>query len=297
MVRRAFDLARSRRAKVAAVGDGADVEHVRRLGGGAPSRRRGRAALAERGAAAADERAGRLLRRRHPAAARRARLATWPRPAATARGSSPRAGCPRTGPGIFGPTHGSAPDIAGQGVPNPSGMLLAAALMLAEGLGERAARQHARARGLVRARQRRRARPTSTARPRRDDPRLHGRRARADAAPGPDVEFVAEVCVTMNGADAVLRSLEAEGVEVAFGIPGGAILPRLRRDRPRHDGPARARAPRAGRRAHGRGLRARVRPRRRRVRHVRPGRDQPRHADRRRVDGLDAARLHHRPGA
>jgi len=29
----------------------------------------------------------------------------------------------------------------------------------------------------------------------------------------------------MTGADAVLRSLEAEGVEVAFGIPGGAILP------------------------------------------------------------------------
>src|SRR5262245_53768605 len=29
----------------------------------------------------------------------------------------------------------------------------------------------------------------------------------------------------VNGADAVLRSLEAEGVEVAFGIPGGAILP------------------------------------------------------------------------
>jgi acetolactate synthase-1/2/3 large subunit len=28
-----------------------------------------------------------------------------------------------------------------------------------------------------------------------------------------------------NGADAVLRSLEAEGVQVAFGIPGGAILP------------------------------------------------------------------------
>ena len=29
----------------------------------------------------------------------------------------------------------------------------------------------------------------------------------------------------MNGADAVLRSLEAEGVDIAFGIPGGAILP------------------------------------------------------------------------
>ena len=43
------------------------------------------------------------------------------------------------GPGLFGPTHGSAPDIAGQGVANPSGILLAAALMLSEGLGERAA--------------------------------------------------------------------------------------------------------------------------------------------------------------
>jgi acetolactate synthase I/II/III large subunit len=31
--------------------------------------------------------------------------------------------------------------------------------------------------------------------------------------------------VTINGADAILRSLEAEGVRVMFGIPGGAILP------------------------------------------------------------------------
>ena len=29
----------------------------------------------------------------------------------------------------------------------------------------------------------------------------------------------------MNGADAILRSLEAEGVDTVFGIPGGAILP------------------------------------------------------------------------
>lgn len=43
------------------------------------------------------------------------------------------------GPGIFGPTHGSAPDIAGQGVANPSGILFAVALMLGDGLGERAA--------------------------------------------------------------------------------------------------------------------------------------------------------------
>jgi isocitrate/isopropylmalate dehydrogenase len=43
------------------------------------------------------------------------------------------------GPGLFGPTHGSAADIAGQGVANPSEMLLAAALLLGEGLGRRAA--------------------------------------------------------------------------------------------------------------------------------------------------------------
>jgi 3-isopropylmalate dehydrogenase len=39
------------------------------------------------------------------------------------------------GGGIFGPTHGSALEIAGLGVANPSGMLLATGLML-EGLGE-----------------------------------------------------------------------------------------------------------------------------------------------------------------
>jgi 3-isopropylmalate dehydrogenase len=42
------------------------------------------------------------------------------------------------GPGIYGPSHGTAADIAGQGVADPSSMLLAAALML-EGLGERGA--------------------------------------------------------------------------------------------------------------------------------------------------------------
>ena len=29
----------------------------------------------------------------------------------------------------------------------------------------------------------------------------------------------------MTGGDAILRSLEAEGVDVMFGIPGGAIMP------------------------------------------------------------------------
>jgi isocitrate/isopropylmalate dehydrogenase len=40
-------------------------------------------------------------------------------------------------PSIFGPAHGVADTLAGQGVADPSSMLLAAALMLAEGLGER----------------------------------------------------------------------------------------------------------------------------------------------------------------
>jgi 3-isopropylmalate dehydrogenase len=45
----------------------------------------------------------------------------------------------RTGPGIFAPAHGAAEEIAGQGVANPASMLLAAALMLGEGLRERRA--------------------------------------------------------------------------------------------------------------------------------------------------------------
>ncbi|TML58192.1 MAG: hypothetical protein E6G09_08635 [Actinobacteria bacterium] len=42
-----------------------------------------------------------------------------------------------TAPSIFGPAHGVADTLAGHGVADPSSMLLAAALMLAEGLGER----------------------------------------------------------------------------------------------------------------------------------------------------------------
>ena len=44
-----------------------------------------------------------------------------------------------SGPSLFGPTHGSAQEIAGQGVANPTEMLLAVALLLGEGLGRRAA--------------------------------------------------------------------------------------------------------------------------------------------------------------
>ena len=39
-------------------------------------------------------------------------------------------------PGIFEPVHGSAPDIAGQGIANPAAMLRSAALMLRHGLDE-----------------------------------------------------------------------------------------------------------------------------------------------------------------
>jgi 3-isopropylmalate dehydrogenase len=40
-----------------------------------------------------------------------------------------------TGPGIFEPVHGSAPDIAGRGLANPAAMLRSTALMLEHGLG------------------------------------------------------------------------------------------------------------------------------------------------------------------
>jgi 3-isopropylmalate dehydrogenase len=40
-----------------------------------------------------------------------------------------------TRPGIFEPMHGSAPDIAGQGIANPAAMLRSVALMLEHGLG------------------------------------------------------------------------------------------------------------------------------------------------------------------
>ncbi len=39
------------------------------------------------------------------------------------------------GPGLFEPVHGSAPQIAGQGVANPAAMLRSVALMLRHGLG------------------------------------------------------------------------------------------------------------------------------------------------------------------
>ncbi len=42
---------------------------------------------------------------------------------------------PGGGPGLFEPVHGSAPDIAGQGIANPLAMFLSAAMLLRHGLG------------------------------------------------------------------------------------------------------------------------------------------------------------------
>jgi 3-isopropylmalate dehydrogenase len=50
-------------------------------------------------------------------------------------GLAPSASLSDSGPGIFEPIHGSAPDIAGQGIANPAAMLRSAVLMLEYGLG------------------------------------------------------------------------------------------------------------------------------------------------------------------
>ncbi len=49
-------------------------------------------------------------------------------------GMLPSASLGADGPGLFEPVHGSAPDIAGQGVANPLAMFLSAAMMLRHGL-------------------------------------------------------------------------------------------------------------------------------------------------------------------
>jgi 3-isopropylmalate dehydrogenase len=45
-------------------------------------------------------------------------------------GLLPSASLGESGPGLYEPVHGSAPDIAGQGVANPIGTILSAALLL-----------------------------------------------------------------------------------------------------------------------------------------------------------------------
>jgi 3-isopropylmalate dehydrogenase len=50
-------------------------------------------------------------------------------------GMLPSASLGDDGPGLFEPVHGSAPDIAGQGIANPLAMFLSAAMMLRHGFG------------------------------------------------------------------------------------------------------------------------------------------------------------------
>jgi 3-isopropylmalate dehydrogenase len=138
VVRRAFDLARSRRAKVAAVGDG---QTWNTFVGWEAERHPGveveRLTLSEalpRLMNAPDGFCVVVTQRAHAELVSDLAAASRDGSRIVASGR-----LSQDGPGIFGPTHGSAPDIAGQGVANPSGMLLAAALMLSEGLGEHAA--------------------------------------------------------------------------------------------------------------------------------------------------------------
>jgi 3-isopropylmalate dehydrogenase len=50
-------------------------------------------------------------------------------------GMLPSASLGGDGPGLFEPVHGSAPDIAGQGIANPLAMFLSVAMLLRHGLG------------------------------------------------------------------------------------------------------------------------------------------------------------------
>ncbi len=50
-------------------------------------------------------------------------------------GMLPSASLGEAGPGLFEPIHGSAPDIAGQGIANPVGMILSSAMLLRHSLG------------------------------------------------------------------------------------------------------------------------------------------------------------------
>jgi 3-isopropylmalate dehydrogenase len=52
-------------------------------------------------------------------------------------GMAPSASLSDGGPGLFEPVHGSAPDIAGTGVANPTAMLRSTALLLEHGLGHK----------------------------------------------------------------------------------------------------------------------------------------------------------------
>ena len=100
----------------------------------------------------------------------------------------------------------------------------------------------------------------------------------------------------MRAVDAVMECLKAEGVDVVFGLPGGANLPTydafydagIRHMLVRHEAGG-GHAAEGYAKATGKVGVA--------LGDQRARRDEPRHADRRRDDGLGAGGLHHRPGA
>ncbi|MHC5832125.1 MAG: isocitrate/isopropylmalate family dehydrogenase, partial [Nostoc sp.] len=57
-------------------------------------------------------------------------------------GMLPSASLGASGPGVFEPVHGSAPDIAGQDKANPLAQVLSAAMMLRYGLDQPKAADH-----------------------------------------------------------------------------------------------------------------------------------------------------------
>ena len=136
-VDRAFVIARSSRARVASVGGDAEWRWAVRSGG------------ARHDGVLLEELSGGEATQGLAFEPERFDVVVTPAPFAeplvsvAASGRRPRVAASgrlaRTGPGVFAPVHGAAEEIAGQGVANPASMLLAAALMLGEGLDERRA--------------------------------------------------------------------------------------------------------------------------------------------------------------
>ena len=100
----------------------------------------------------------------------------------------------------------------------------------------------------------------------------------------------------MRAVDATLASPQAGGSGRHLRPAGRAGDPPVRRAPRRSGHPHLPGAPRAGCRPHGRRVREGHRPGRGLHGHLRAGRDQPRHPDRRRLHGLGAAGGDHRPG-
>ena len=220
--------ARARRAGT--VSRSSSRRSARRSSAFATTRRRGR------------DRDGGASRRR----ARRRRRAFAGSQAAVAH-----AWLPDDGPGLFAPGATRPDDVAGFGVADPTAMLLD---RLADARrGPRSA-----------ARRRARSSVPSDAAPRRALARhalVHRRSDRAAPASRAPTSSTStrwrEAVTRMLGSDAILRALEPRA-STSLRDSGRRDPPDLRRDRAGHVRAACARPPRAGRRAHGRGLRARV---------------------------------------